>query len=213
MGSRLRLTALAALGIGALAASIACGDLVRQGRSPTILVVDFLRASSGAEAALFGGNLTSDVVTNVTRTIGGVEQLIPTVYADVGSVQVRILMKDQGAPGTLQVPSNLNAVQIDRYRVVYRRTDGRNTPGVDVPYPFDGAVTATVTSTPIEVTFTIVRVQAKVEPPLLALRGNGGRIFISAIADVTLYGHDLAGNDVASTGSISINFADWGDPT
>ena len=25
-----------------------------------------------------------------------------------------------------------------RYRVEFRRTDGRNTPGVDVPYGFDG---------------------------------------------------------------------------
>ena len=33
---------------------------------------------------------------------------------------------------------------IDRYRVSYRRADGRNMQGVDVPYTFDSAVTFTV---------------------------------------------------------------------
>ena len=54
--------------------------------------------------------------------------------------------------------------------------------------------------------------QAKAEPPLKSLQGQGGANVISTIADVTFYGKDQTGNDVAVKGSISVNFADWGDP-
>ena len=60
--------------------------------------------------------------------------------------------------------------------------------------------------------FALVRAQAKVEAPLKSLAGGGGAALISTIADVTFYGKDQTGNDVAVTGSISVNFADWGDP-
>jgi hypothetical protein len=36
---------------------------------------------------------------------------------------------------------------------------------------------------------------------------------ISTIADVTFYGKDETGTDVSVTGSISVNFADWADPS
>ena len=41
----------------------------------------------------------------------------------------------------------MNAITITQYHVEYVRSDGRNTPGVDVPYAFDSAVGATVTGT------------------------------------------------------------------
>ena len=58
-----------------------------------------------------------------------------------------------------------------------------------------------------------MRHTAKLEAPLLALRDLGGRIEIATIADITFYGRDLAGNEVAVTGSISVNFADFADPS
>ena len=71
-----------------------------------------------------------------------------------------------------------NAITVNRYRVVYRRSDGRNTPGVDVPYAFDGARrpsrSARATTSPIP--FVLVRVQAKLEAPLVdSCAGGGGR--------------------------------------
>ena len=60
--------------------------------------------------------------------------------------------------------------------------------------------------------FALVRAQAKVEAPLKSLAAGGGSALISTIADVTFYGKDQTGNDVTVTGSISVNFADWGDP-
>ena len=94
--------------------------------------------------------------------------------------------------------------------MVYRRADGRNTPGVDVPYAFDGAATGTVPLTgTMTLGFQMVRNQAKQEPPLVQLATNG--LFISTIADVTFYGRDQVGNDVSVTGSMEVDFANFGD--
>jgi hypothetical protein len=204
---------IVALAVAALvAACAACGDVVRQGRSPSFLVIDFLAAASGASSSSFGQTLESDVVTYVTRTVEGQQQKVRSVFEDIGQVQLRILLKDQGNPGAIASPSNINIITVNRYRVTYRRADGRNTAGVDVPYPFDGAITATITNTPTQLTFILVRIQAKEEAPLKAMAGGGGSIAISTFADVTFYGHDQAGNEVEGVGSISVNFADWGDP-
>jgi hypothetical protein len=192
----------AAFGAAAiLLGSTSCGDLVQQGKAPSFLVIDSLAGASGAVPGQFGGTLQADVVTNSTR------------FEDLGQAQLRILLKDPGAPGATSSPSPLNAITVNRYHVSYHRADGRNVQGVDVPYDFDGAVTATVTPSVTQVVFTLVRIQAKLEPPLRALVTLGGSVAISTIADVTFYGHDQAGNEVSQTGSISITFADWADPS
>jgi hypothetical protein len=82
-----------------------------------------------------------------------------------------------------------------------------------VPYSFDGGATFTVADGKASGTFVLVRAQAKLEPPLISLRGGGGQIAISTIAQVTFYGRDQTGNDVSVSGSIGVNFADWGDPS
>lgn len=105
----------------------------------------------------------------------------------------------------------MNIVTFTRYRVVYVRADGRNTPGVDVPYPFDSSATFTaVPGTPGTVGFEIVRLTAKQEAPLRALITNP--TFIGTVAEVTFYGQDAVGNDVSATGSIGITFGNFGDP-
>ena len=195
-----RLTALCVLAAVALG-SVSCGDVSRSGRSPATLVIDQLTASSGANPASFGNTLESDVVTH------------GSIFADSGSAVMYFILKDNADPTNAAVPSVVNRMKITRYRVVYRRADGRNTPGVDVPFPFDGAITATITHATSLVNFTLVRVQAKIEAPLAALAGQGGAIAISTIADITFYGEDLAGNEFQATGSISVNFADWADPS
>jgi len=115
-------------------------------------------------------------------------------------------MKD---PAVAPAPSNF--LTINRYRVQYIRADGRNTPGVDVPFPFDSAVTVTVNpGSTAQAGFDIVRVVAKGEAPLVGLVNS--QEFISTIADITFYGKDHAGNDVSATGSIGITFGNFGDP-
>ena len=108
------------------------------------------------------------------------------------------------------VPGPVNVITIDRYHVDYVRADGRNTPGVDVPYGFDGAVTVTVSEATTTFGFSLVRVVAKEEAPLVQLKNSAS--FISVLARVTFYGHDQAGNEVTATGSIQIDFGNYGDP-
>jgi hypothetical protein len=151
------------------------------------------------------------VVTNVQRTVDGAQVSSPTIFNDVGSVEFGLVLKDPGSdPAAPASPGPLNAVTVTRYRVVYRRADGRNTPGVDVPFPFDSAVTVTVTSDGASTGFEIVRSSAKLEAPLRALKDNPDTI--ATIAEVTFYGHDQAGNDLSATGMIGINFANFADP-
>lgn len=196
--------------VGALALAVStlgCAAYGRPGEASSYLIVDSLTAASGAEPDRFGGALGSDVLTLVNRSVGGVQVRVPTVFEDIGRVRLRIAMKD---PTTTSFA--VNAITVTRYRVVFRRSDGRNTPGVDVPFGFDGAMTVTPAPDGTIASFTLVRIQAKHEAPLLALVGNGGAMAISTLADITFYGTDQAGRDVVTTASISVNFADWGDP-
>jgi hypothetical protein len=192
----------------ALAGAVSCGQQNTTGRSPSYLVIDALKGASGVKPDTFGSSVESDVVTNVKVQVGGQEVFQPTIYEDMGQVTLRMALKDISVTG----PTSTNSITVTRYHVDFKRSDGRNTQGVDVPYGFDGAATGTFDSSGGALNFVLVRAQAKLEAPLKALRNGGSAIVISTIADVTFYGQDQNGNQVSVTGSISVNFADWGDP-
>ena len=210
--ARGRRGSMIALVLVVAAAAAGCGQQNTEGRSPSYLIVESMQAASGAAASTYSGSLDSDVVTNVKTTIGEQEVLQPTVYEDLGQVKLRMALKDGGNGMAVAAPTPVNAVTVTRYHVDFKRSDGRNTPGVDVPYGFDGAATGTIGADGAVLTFVLVRAQAKLEAPLKALRGGGGAILISTIAEITFYGQDQNGNQVSVKGSISVNFADWGDP-
>lgn len=180
---------------------IACGELTRQGTASSYLIVEALDAASGADSGEFGGDLESDVVTVINGT--------GTVLQDLGRVTLSLALKDPGPAGSPSSPSPNNTITVDRYRVRYIRADGRNTPGVDVPYGFDGAFTVTV-SERTSATFALVRAQAKAEAPLAALANN--RLIISTIAELTFYGRDQTGREVSTTARINVHFGNWADP-
>lgn len=190
----------AALLAGAVVPLTSCTATQTDGVSSAYLIIDQLRAASGANPEELEGVLSSDVVTN-----GG-------VIEDAGVVTFRLAMKDPGTIANPPTPSTTNFITVNRYRVEFFRTDGRNVPGVDVPFPFDGAFTATVGATPTTAPFTLVRVQAKLEAPLKALANGGGAIVISTLAEVTFFGVDQAGREVIVKGRIGVDFADWADP-
>jgi len=191
--------------------SSGCGDLVRQGQSPVQLIINSLQAASGATPQEFGTTLLSDVLTNVSATVNNQPVSVPTVFNDLGQVTLSIMLKDPGQPGLPASPSAINQVTINRYRVAYRRTDGRNTPGVDVPFPFDSAVTFTVPAAgTLTSGFELVRHTAKEEAPLAGLRNN--RDVIATITEVTFFGRDQAGNEISVTGNVGINFGNFADP-
>lgn len=188
----------------------ACGEVARTGRSPGYLQIVRLEAASGAEPDEFGNTLASDVLTLVKDDD---DNLIPTIFGDNGRVEFRVGLKDPGPSAAPTQPSPLNAITLSQYRVVYKRSDGRNTQGVDVPYAFDGGLTFTVPPAGTAAgTFSIVRIQAKEEPPLRNMAFNGGAQIISTVAEITFYGKDQSGNDVVATGTMSVSFGDFGDP-
>jgi hypothetical protein len=203
---------LAALGLAVLPVASGCTKAQTQSLSPSYLIIDSLQASSGAKPSEFAGTLSSDVLTYVKRTVDGQEVRIPTVFSDGGTVKFRLGLKDPGSSQTPTAPTTPNFITVSRYHVDFIRSDGRNQQGVDIPYSFDGAFTATVTDTGASAGFTLVRIQAKEESPLQALIANGGAQVISTIARITFYGTDQAGREVLVVGQISVNFADWGDP-
>ena len=195
-----RAAALAAL--LAAVSGAGCGEVATKGTGNSFLIINSLEGASGAEPTDFGGTLWSDVQTIVDDA--------PTVFADNGRVSFRLALKNPGSPTSPNSPSQFDLITVERYHVTFIRADGRNTPGVDVPYPFDGAITATVDEGETIVTFELVRHLAKGEAPLRALIFNG--VIISTIAEVTFYGRDVAGRAVSATARISANFGNFGDP-
>jgi hypothetical protein len=191
-----------------LFASVSCGDVVRQGRSPVYLVIDTLQAAPGNKPTQFSSALLSDVETIVTS--GGLcttANPCPTIYDDFGQAVFHAPPKDvTNATG----PTTNNEITITRLHVTYRRADGRNTPGVDVPYGFDGATTGTVPANgSLTLAFELVRHVAKEESPLVQLRAN--RSIITTLADVTFYGTDRVGNAISVTGTLQVNFGNFAD--
>jgi hypothetical protein len=201
------LTALAVV-----ATSVSCGDVVRQGKSPVYLVINTLTAKTGGDdAAEESGTLQSDVLSMVISPEPcSASNPCPTIFNDVATAVVRLSPKDIGTVASPAAPSTNNEVTINRYRVVYKRADGRNKQGIDVPFAFDGAVTATV---PVGGTaalgFEIVRHVAKKETPLVQLITSPS--IISTIAEVTFYGRDQVGNEVSVTGYITVDFGNFGN--
>jgi hypothetical protein len=193
--------------IALIAVTVSCGDVVRQGRSPVYLVVDQLTGTSGASASAGNGNtLQSDVITMVTTPAPCTQTApCPTVFSDSGAIALRALQKDVSATA----PSSNSEVTINRYHIDYRRADGRNTPGVDVPYAFDGAATGTTVGGKLNLTFELVRHVAKEESPLVELGSNAA--VITTIAEVTFYGRDQVGNDISVSGTMQIDFGNFGD--
>jgi hypothetical protein len=194
-----------------LAGSVSCGN-VRQDRTPVIIVIDTLQAASGADPASLGSFLLSDVQTLVTQDVGGVSVRVPVIFNDTGQVTMHIIAKDAGTGAANLAPTPLNAITLNRYHINFIRADGRNTPGLDVPFPIDGALTATVSTTPVTVGFELIRHQMKLEQPLRSLASGGSRVFISTIAEITFYGTDQVGTTIEARGTISVSFGDYADP-
>jgi hypothetical protein len=184
------------------AGTAGCGDVVREGTGTSFLMITDMDAFTCAEPNLFDQELESDVLTVIDD--------VPTICADGGRVSFRVGVKDAGGVGSPNAPTQNQFITVNRYHIRFIRADGRNTPGVDVPYPFDGAFTVTVQGGETQASYTLVRAQAKSEAPLGALAADP--IVISTIAEVTFYGVDQTGHEVSAVGQISVHFANWADP-
>jgi hypothetical protein len=192
--------------LGACATS--CGSVVRQGRSPVYLQVDSMSAQRGGLSGPFTNPIASDVITNVTAPAPcTATSPCPTVFSDPGQAVLRGQLKDVTSPTG---PTANNDITITRYRVAYQRADGRRLEGIDVPYSFQGATTATVrVGSPSTLPFELVRVVAKKETPLVNLVNSAD--VVTMIAEVTFFGRDMVGRDVSVTGYVQIDFGNFGD--
>jgi hypothetical protein len=185
------------------------------------LVINTLQGAAGTTTGGVG-TLGTPLVSNVLLTVTTSPPCPPVtppattvscalVVSDVGQVVLTLVAKNlstnTAGPSS---PSTNNEVTITRYHVAYARADGLNTPGVDVPYPFDGAVTGTITvgGGTLTLGFELVRIVAKEEPPLAALVSSP--TVLTTIASVTFYGQDLVGNAIQATGTIQIDFGKFG---
>lgn len=190
-------------GILALAlASASCGSVVRQGTGTSFLIIEQMEFASGAEPDEFRSFLLSDVITVVDD--------VPSYFNDLGRVRLSLGLKDPGPSANPTQPTQNQYLTVDRYRVKYIRSDGRNAQGVDVPHEFEGGLAITVGSSGGQAAFNVVRHIAKREAPLKALTDNG--VVLSTIAEITFYGRDQTGHAVQVTGRTSIEFGNFGDP-
>ncbi len=133
-GGELGRPARLVLALIVVALTASCGEMSRQGTASSYLIVTVFEGASGAEPNEFGGTLLSDVLTVVDD--------VPTFFNDIGRVTFRLALKDPGSSESQLNPTANNFITINRYHVKFRRADGHNIQGTDVPYEFDGAFTA-----------------------------------------------------------------------
>lgn len=114
---------LVLIAMASLAAAACTPDWATQNETGFILEIGSITATATEGGSGLGGEIRSDVLTN------------GSVFNDDAAVAVNVLRKNNNIDlGT----SPVEHVYLDRYEVLYFRTDGRNTEGVDVPFRITG---------------------------------------------------------------------------
>jgi hypothetical protein len=178
-----------------------CNPIENTTRSNSLLiVVKILGKDFEGQPADY---LQSDVLMIDSQTGQGY------VIADSAVATLRAELLD---PNTDAESSLYNGIYVTRYVVTYTRTDGRNTPGVDVPYSFEASTQSWIQiGEEEEIAFIIVREVAKMEPPLLDLHEAREEGVLQVTAQIDFYGHDTANNQIKATGYLAIYFANYMD--
>jgi hypothetical protein len=180
--------------------SISCNPLSDDTESASMLIVENIMGTDMDDNEV--DFLQSDVIFQDPEKPDD-----DTIYADSAVVSFRGRLLD---PASLTGPSHYNDITVTRYVVSYIRADGRSTEGVDVPYSFEGNLTAVV---PIDSTqdasIVIVREVAKMEPPLISLHNWRDAGVINCTAKVDFYGQDQVGKTIKATGYLTIFFANY----
>ena len=163
-------------------------------------------------------------ITGVGASNGEGDVLLSDVgdgFNDDAIITLQLFRKNPTVVGS----TPLEDVLLERYEVVFFRTDGRNTEGVDVPFritgPLSGVLHApgNIGEAEADVVINVVRHQAKLEPPLRNLVGifpaNGtltlpGQGIITTIAEITVHGTTTNGKGgISATGRLQVTFADF----
>jgi hypothetical protein len=172
-------------------------DFARENEANVVLVVTSVEATAGGEGE-GGAFLLSDVID----TKGG-------NFNDNVVISLRSVPKNQSPAGGL-APSEFESVNIERYEISYRRSDGRNEPGLDVPYRITGNITQFIPAGGEgEVAIIVVRHSQTDEPPLLNIANGGGAEILTAFADIVLHGHTISGKGVTARATLQITFGNF----
>lgn len=165
--------------------------------SGSFLVINSLTGND-LEGVAGSTTVFSDVITdNSIINDNGVAEVTAEIYNPLSDADV----------------SYFNNVIVDQIDVEFKRTDGRNVEGVDVPYRFTQPMNWLVAvESPQKIPFVLIRHVAKLEAPLLALREVSQSFVLQLVAKVTIHGKDLGGHRIAPvSGYLSVwcaNFAD-----
>jgi len=179
----------------------ACNPIENESQSASVLVLNSLTGLDVQGAV--SNFLASDVVRvdPVTKA--------RSWRADAAQATLAVMPLD---PAPILGTSPYYDVVVTRYIITFVRSDGRNVPGRDVPYGFEGsmslriAVNGTATAS-----FVVVREVAKQEPPLLGLYDGTPDEVLNITAKIEFYGHDLANRAVKATGYLAVTFANFVD--
>ncbi len=196
--------------LGLVVASFGCTpDWARENETGLLMdIVDIGTFAGGEGTGTEGDVLLSDVSPD---------------FNDDAVVTVMLFRKHPSVDGS----TPLEDVRLHSYQVRYFRTDGHSVEGVDVPHRITGPLATTILHAPdaegeatAEVVVTLVRHQAKHEPPLVNLVGinratTGSLIFpgigiITTVAEITIYGRQVTtGEPLSATGRVQVTFADF----
>ncbi|MBA7619302.1 hypothetical protein ES703_26640 [subsurface metagenome] len=130
-----------------------------------------------------------------------------TIVADIITATLEARLKE---PETIGLgPSYQNRIVLHSYDVTYRYID--STVGVSgTPADFRGEMSVALDiDSLVDVSFVIIREQAKAEIPLSNIINTNE--LLEVVATVTFYGDDIAGNPVQATASLTIYIADYAD--
>lgn len=196
--------------IAVMLVSFACTRVEDNTRSASLLVINTVTGIIG-QSQDNGNPLFSDTCDSTLKQNPSQDPEFCTTFNDNAEIEFSNQFLQVG-PGAGFGNSFLNDIVVNRYRVDYFRPNGRNTPGVDVPYGIDGTMNLRVavngTSTG---SITVVRHEAKAEPPLVFLDNEDTEGVITAQAEIKFFGQDLAGRTVSATGFLEIHFGNFGE--
>lgn len=194
---------LLALVLGGTLLSFGCtADFAEQSEADVILRITDVVGQPGSDDQEDGNPLFSDVCCAIIN--------------DSALLTLDVIPKN---PNPSQIISPFNDVQLERYEVRFRRSDGRNQEGVDVPFSISAGLQGIV---PVNGTgqaiVVVVRHQAKLEPPLRNLHGVfltngtfsfGGAGILTTTAEITVHGRTTSGKAMSTRTFLEVVFADF----
>jgi hypothetical protein len=204
------------LGIAGFAAAMTgcVPDWARENETGLLMTISGITGFAGGETSGTEGDiLLSDVSTE------------GSVFNDDAVVTVSLFRKNP----TVGATTPLEDVQLESYQVRYFRTDGHSVEGVDVPHRITGPINSILLHAPAQaaefeadVVINVVRHTAKLEPPLLNLKGAlpaitrnfliPGQGLITTVAEITVFARQVTtGEPLSATGRLQVTFADFAD--